>query len=121
MIKNLRLRFAFIAVITVCLSQLTACGKRYWEYDSDWVSKTPLIVLRSGGGSGYMIIDDIEYRFNTWQSNDAKEITFCDENNAVIWQADTALKKDKLYLTVTVDNISDYQGATIVLTQKSSR
>lgn len=119
MVKKNGLTIIVSSVILISVMLLTACQKYYWDYECDWVSESPLIVLRRGGcGNGYMIIDGIEYQFNTWQSNDAKEITFCDENNNVIWQADTTLKKDKLFLTVTIDNISNYQGKTIELTQR---
>ena len=73
-----------------------------------------------------MVIDGIAYDFITAQANDATDITFLndsssiqDESDRVIWVANTVLKDEKLYLTITLDNISDYCGKTVVLLQQA--
>ncbi|MGN1372577.1 MAG: hypothetical protein ACI4VK_00860 [Candidatus Coproplasma sp.] len=69
-----------------------------------------------------MTIDNVEYEFQTAQANNAIDITLYIEKDGlhqVLWEADTVLKDGKLYLTVTQDNISDYEGKTIILLQKT--
>ena len=48
-------------------------------------------------------------------NNSDEELTKEAIENITIWQADTVVKDGKLYLTVTKDNISDYEGKTIEL------
>lgn len=109
-----------------CISGLAGCQKYYWDYDCSWVCDNPQIELYQGCGRGRMVIDGIAYGFITAQANDATDITFLsdsssiqDESDRVIWVADTVLKDEKLYLTITLDNISDYCGKTVVLLQQA--
>lgn len=73
-----------------------------------------------------MTIDDVEYEFVTAQSNNATYIEFYEKDPScendlgkLLWKADTELKNGNLYLTVTIDMISDYEGQTIILSQCS--
>ena len=72
-----------------------------------------------------MTINDVEYEFYTAQSNNATYIIFYEQSfdlenglEKLLWKADTELIDEKLYLTITIDNISDFEGKTIVLLQK---
>jgi hypothetical protein len=72
-----------------------------------------------------MTIDDIKYEFYTAQSNNATYICFYEnetssknDSEKLLWKADTKMKDGKLYLTITLDNISNYEGKTIVLSQE---
>ncbi len=62
-----------------------------------------------------MRIAGIDYEFYTYISNDARYIGFCSNAKEVLWEADTHFKDDCLYLTVTIDNISNYKGQVIKL------
>lgn len=108
-----------------CSVGLVGCQKYYWEYDCCWVSEEPKVELNKGCGSGLMTIDNVEYEFYTAQSNNATYIIFYEKDKSLendlgklIWKANTVLKDGKLYLTITIDNISDFVGKTIVFLQK---
>ena len=113
--------------IILCLLAFVGCrGLRtyYWDYEGEWISDNPQVTLYKGCDRGEMTIDGIHYEFYTGVSNNASYIYFyIPENNdhqseIYLWRANTTLKKDKLYLEITEDNISNYQGKTIVLTKK---
>ena len=124
-IKNIvnKIFLGFLCVII--LLPCVGCKKYYWDYNCTWVSENPEIVLFQGARNGEMTIDDIRYEFYTRRANDAKYIYFyVVENNdfeskTYLWKADTTLKDNKLYLKITEDYISDYQGKILVLEQKS--
>lgn len=107
-----------------CSVWLTGCQNYYWDHDCCWVSNEPKVELFQGCGSGRMTIDDEEYEFYTAQSNNATYIEFYEKDTdtendlgKLLWKADTELKNGKLYLTITIDTISDYEGQTIILDQ----
>jgi hypothetical protein len=111
--------------VVACSICLVGCQKYYWDYDCNWVSDEPSIELYKGCGSGQMTIDDIKYEFYTAQSNNATYICFYEnetssknDSEKLLWKADTKMKDGKLYLTITLDNISNYEGKTIVLSQE---
>lgn len=115
--------FALIGVVFVWFTcSAPSCSfshrKYYSDYDCEWVSDDPEIVLNNGCGSGKMIIDGVKYNFSTFMSNNATYIGFYIGDHEDLWVADTKLKKGKLYLTVTKDTISNYLGKTIVLYQR---
>ena len=71
-----------------------------------------------------MVVDGEQYDFFTAQANDATEIDFFlvqeDESaeQKLLWSADTVLKGGKLYLTITEDTISDFEGKVLVFEQR---
>ena len=89
------------------------CREYYWDYDGYWIAEQPQITLDKGCGKGVMQIDGTRYEFDTYRSNNATYIGFYVGEHDVLWEADTKLQGDCLYLTVTVDNISNYEGQTI--------
>jgi hypothetical protein len=123
-VKPLYIILIFFSVVAYSL-YLVGCQKYYWDYDCNWVSEEPSIELYKGCGNGQMTINDVKYEFYTAQSNNATHIDFYEkETNSnnnfekLLWQADTKMKDGKLYLTITLDNISNLEGKTIILSQK---
>ena len=114
-IKNIvnKIFLGFLCVII--LLPCVGCKKYYWDYDCYWISEEPQITLNKGCGDGKMKIADVVYEFYTYISNDATYIGFCNSNEEVLWEADTNFKDDCLYLTITIDNISNYEGKVIKL------
>ena len=68
-------------------------------------------------------IDGVRYDTPTGVKYDGTGIFFYDntkdisDESAILWEAKCELKDGKLYLTIVVDNISDYEGKTIELIQ----
>lgn len=122
-----KLNTVFLSSLILCLALCLVagcrgCRKYYWDYNCSWVCDEPQVELYEACGNGRMVIDDFEYNFCTAQANNATDITFYiekDGQHKVLWEADTVLKDGKLYLTITQDNISNYQGKTIILLQKT--
>lgn len=126
--KNIKRRVCLVGAILAgalaCLAVFGGCRGprvRYWDYPGSWVCQDPQIELYEGCGSGKMILDQVEIEFFTAQANDATDITFFETSafeeegeQKVIWVADTELKDGKLYLTVTEDHLSDFEGKTLV-------
>lgn len=115
-----------LLILAYIVIMVNVCNREYyWNYECDWVSDNPEIEIYYGCGEGRMVIDGVEYVFNTSRSNNATDIEFYEPapemgitEEKVFWKADTKLKDGKLHLTVTVDKISDYLGKTIVLSQR---
>ena len=119
-----------LLVFTICLS---ACHKTYYfQVDGVYCSVDPFIELNCVDNSGTLVIDDVSYELDLAFDPQGRDILIFyagDENqpqwetirdddrygDKLIWQADTEEKNGKLYLTVTKDNISNYEGKTIVL------
>lgn len=123
--KTLFMHLVLICMVCCCSVTLVGCQKKYWDYDCCWVLDEPKVELYQGCGSGRMTINDVEYEFYTAQSNNATYIIFYEQSfdlenglEKLLWKADTELIDEKLYLTITIDNISDFEGKTIVLLQK---
>lgn len=126
-------RKTFLTVVVVVLSAFVAMScslsgvKYYWDSDCEWYSNEPQIVLNKGCKSGEMTVDGVSYEFFTARSSDGKRIELrkgsVDDNdvgeNFILWLCNTKLKNGLLYLTVTIDNVSDYEGKTIVLHPRS--
>ena len=110
------LSFLCVIVILTCMS----CKKYYWNYDCCWVSENPQIILNKGCGSGEMTIGGVHYVFYTYISNDARYIGFCNQDDEVLWEADTEFRNDCLYLTITIDNIANYEGQVIELNKSAN-
>ena len=124
-IRHLYMNTILLCMVGCCFVWLVGCQKYYWDYDCCWVSDEPKVELFQGCGSGRMTIDRVEYEFVTAQSNNATYITFYEKDPSfendlgkLLWKADTELKNGKLYLTITIDNISNYRGQTIILSQR---
>ncbi len=119
-----KILLSFLCMIIILSG--VGCRKYYWDYDCYWISEDPQIVLDKGCGSGKMKIDDVLYEFYTYVSNNATYIGFYTvendnfESKTYLWKADTDFKDDCLYLTITIDNISDYEGKVIKLIKSSN-
>ncbi len=103
-------------------SLFSGCTNDFWHFQCKWTSNDPYIEFEYGGGSGTMVIDGISYKFLAGQSNDFTWVELYVKNSnesehKTLFEATTNLRDGKLYLTVTVDNISDYVGKTIVFEQ----
>lgn len=110
-----------VGCLPMSLTGCRNCRKYYWDYNCSWACDEPQVELYEGCGSGRMTIDNVEYEFQTAQANNAIDITLYiekDGRHQVLWEADTVLKDGKLYLTITRDNISDYEGKTMILLQR---
>ena len=128
------------SVMILCLScimclSLCSCNEiEYQEYKGIWYSEVPFIELNCAYYKGNMILDGVKYRLCLSYANDGSYIEIDDQSlvnqiekdengnylsgiteDMLLWQADTVVKEGKLYLTVTKDNISDYEGKTIEL------
>lgn len=113
--------FFVVACLTIFLA---GCNRYYyWDYDCGWICEDPYVELCQGCGSGQMVIDGEQYDFFTAQANDATFIEFFlaqDGTDAqkLLWRADTVLKNGNLYLTITEDTISDFEGKVLVFEQR---
>ena len=72
-----------------------------------------------------LIIDGKTYEGRGAWKNDASGIDFYDPQidngmteESIVWSVCCKIKNDELYMTVEKDNISDYEGKTIVLHQQ---
>lgn len=110
-LNKIFLGFLCIMILLLCIS----CKKYYWDYDCFWISEQPQITLNKGCGSGKMKIENVVYEFYTYISNDATHIGFYNNKKDILWEADTNFKDDCLYLTIKIDNISNYKGQVIKL------
>ena len=115
-------------IISIILGILLCTGckklsKSYWDYDCVWYSETPYIYMPVGTGLLILEVDGIKYDVASLEDMDGESITFLDYSKyrygevVVLWEVKCKVKNDKLYLTIVEDNISDYQGKTIELTQ----
>ena len=115
-------------IISIILGMLLCAGcknlkKVYWDYDCVWYSETPYIYMPAGTSLLILEVDGIKYDVTSLKDMDGESITFLDYSKyiygevVVLWEAKCKVKNDKLYLTIVEDNISDYQGKTIELTQ----
>lgn len=116
----------YISLI-ICVLSFVGCeglNKYYWDYECNWVCDTPQITIYKGAGGGEMTIDGVTYNFYTRRANNATYIYFYTienndfQNRIYLLKADTVFENDKLYLTITEDYISNYQGQTFVFEKK---
>lgn len=116
----------FVIVMLVVLFTCVGCkklSKSYWDYDCVWYSETPYIYMPTGTNAMVLEVDGVRYDVTTGERPDGTGISFYDnskglnDENSLLWETECKLKDDKLYLTVIIDNISDYQGKTIELVQ----
>ena len=124
-----KLKYLFLScLILIFCFRLAACylgPKRYFEYHVIWYSDDPFIEFvgdRHRGGK--MILDGKEYIVHMTWANDGTDIMIYDGDQeeatpeTLIWKADTKVKKGQLIFVVTIDNVSNYDGKTIVLNQR---
>ena len=115
-------------IISIILGMLLCTGcknlkKVYWDYDCVWYSENPYIYMPAGTSLLTLEVDGIKYDVALIGNMDGESITFLDyskyryDEMVVLWEVESKVKNDKLYLTIVEDNISDYQGKTIELTQ----
>lgn len=120
--KRLKKYFISILLIFISILLLTSCTwqKRYFDYDCIWYSEDPYIKFCTSPMEGIIVLDEIKYDANLSYANDGTSIEFYVDNidgEFTIWEADTVVKKGVLYMTVTLDNVSNYLGETIELVQ----
>ena len=115
-----------IILLFVCIYLCVGCkklSKTYWDYDGVWYSENPYIYMPAGTRFLILEIDGISYDVASRGSMDGESMIFLDYSKyrygeeSVLWEMECKVKNDKLYLTIVEDNISDYQGKTIELTQ----
>ena len=115
-------------IISIILGMLLCTGcknlkKVYWDYDCVWYSENPYIYMPAGTSLLTLEVDGIKYDVALIGNMDGESITFLDyskyryDEMVVLWEVESKVKNDKLYLTIVEDNISDYQDKTIELTQ----
>lgn len=91
------------------------------DYDCVWYSETPYIYMLAGGNTAVIKVDEQKYDCFTETKLDGTGINFyikgIDNEDIYLWETESNVKDDKLYLKIVVDNISDYEGKTIELIQ----
>lgn len=124
--KKRSIRIGLIISIILGMLLCTGCKnlkKVYWDYDCVWYSKSPYIYMPAGTRFLILEIDGISYDVASRGSMDGESMIFLDYSKyrygeeSVLWEMECKVKNDKLYLTIVEDNISNYQGKTIELTQ----
>lgn len=119
-----------VSVTLLCIALIsTGCRqKMYLEYEAPWVFEDAEISIASCEGFMGMTIEIGEniYECGVAHENDGTGMSIYDKSvvggytdKALVWEASCELKDDLLYLSIEVDNISDYEGKTIVLHQES--
>ena len=126
-------RFFLVIALSLVASCISGCrGSYYFNNNGTYICEDPYIEFVFPDSSGAMCIDGVTYHLNLGYSNNGTEIFLDNQllldqaglgnsgynihsDQALIWRADTEEKNGKLYLTVTKDNVSDYEGKTIVL------
>lgn len=115
-----------ISILLLTLPLLCGCGKKFWEYDCVWVSDEPYVYIPSSTSqNATLILDGVTYDTNCAWENDGSGIDFYDpeiehgiNDKSIIWSVSCKIKEDKLYITVNTDNVSNYEGKTIILHQE---
>ena len=123
-------KIRFVIALSLTFILLTSCScvpnkKYYFSYSGIWFSDSPFIVLDCKHHQGVFTISNMTYDIGTAHANNGVNIILYNSaiiqpegglsDEAYLWVADTKVKNNKLYLTVTEDRISDYEGKTIVL------
>lgn len=126
-IKRNRNRILTVLLVTSTVCLLSACAKKFWEYDCSWVSEEPYIYITQDHDDAKIQINGQVCEVNTAWKNDGTGIYFYeknakkDETEDVLWETKTEIKSGRMYLTIVKDNVSDYEGKTFVLEQHSLR
>ncbi len=123
--KKSVLYIPLLVMFFITFSACTPNDKYYFRFDGVWFAAEPYISLTCEYHQGVFIIDEKRYELQTGHANNGVYIKLYDMNSflpdgsvdsdSYLWKADTKVKNNKLYLTVTEDRISDYEGKTIVL------
>lgn len=114
-----------IIIVIVTLFMLTGfnCSDAYWNYDCVWYSENPYIYMPSNGTYAIIELEGNKVDVDTSKDFDGTAITFYKHSDGanseedLIWDTKSEIKDGKLYLTIIKDNVSDYEGKTIVLEQ----
>ena len=125
-------------VLILSLFLLIACyfvachTNHYFNSEGVYYSENPRIELIFPEKCGMLELEGTTYELSMGFSNDGTYLNLYDKillsqaerdvqghlldaDAGLLWKTDTVVKSGKLYLTVTKDNISDYEGKTIVL------
>ncbi len=131
-----KLKYSFLCCLALLLCFcLGACKwpwtKYFYEYHVVWYSDDPLIEFVGDDFDyvGKIILDGTEYSFciSAWDAttriagfgfynHDTHGEGLSDGD--LIWEGKAEIKNGQLFLTIEKDNVSNYEGQTIVLNQR---
>ena len=133
---NKKLLNVLCALFAFCLLfALASCDRGTFFYDCVGVWSCEELTIESFGGNprprGILKLDGVEYelhigyhttsaRFYDKAKTDKRESGEGYREEMLIWVVRTELKKDKLYITVEKDYISDCTGKTYILQKQST-
>lgn len=108
------------------ITNLSGCGKYFWEYDCVWYSESPYVCVETRSHDAMIEINDSIIEVKTAWENNGTGITFSDKaidegrtEASIVWETKVEIKSDKLYLTITEDYVSDMEGEVIILEQQA--
>ena len=130
-------KFKFIVLSFLCVIfcfTLSACifpwvnwvnKQYYYDYHVLWYCDDPYIIL-GDKNYGFMELDGKNYMLDIAWAPHGSAIYFFDEDKIesglrddfLIWEADTEIKEGRLFLTIVKDNVSDFEGKTLILNQR---
>lgn len=102
--------------------------KFYYDFHAIWYSDDPYIEFIGDEEIGKMILDGTEYNVLVFHDIRDTGIYFynqdvydenTDTNDDLIWKGKAKVKNGQLVLTVSQDNLSNYEGKTITLNQRA--
>ncbi len=120
-------KYNIVLVLLFLLFSLCACihEKYFFQYKGVWATDEIPLSLFCQDYNGSLKIEEQTFTLTLSYSPYGHNIVLYDatkiypnggiNGNDYLWKADTKVKNNKLYLTVTEDRISDYEGKTIVL------
>ena len=126
-------RASLFLILSSCLIfcfMLSACRvpwiKYFYDYHGIWYCDDPFIEFVGDDISGVMDLDGKRQSIYVGCAVEGEVIYFHDNapnedgilDYPLIWEANSELKNGQLILTVVIDNVSNYEGKTIVLNQR---
>ncbi len=99
------------------------CNKTFMDYDCIWYSENPYIYFATDMLDATIEVNGEKIEVDIAGTYDGTRILFQKKSNEghneedIIWYTKSEIKDGKLYLTIIKDNVSDYEGKTIVLEQ----
>ena len=128
MVNNRRIKIvSVILLLVVVITTITACGKKFWQYNTGWFSEDPYIYIAPNHTDNMITVDGKKKQLNAAWDPSGLEIYFYDpkkpekegehEDNYIII-GEVKIRGGKLYMKVTKDTVSDLKGKTIVFEQK---
>lgn len=119
--------FALIFCIVLAACTEYPWTKHFYDYHVVWYCDDPFIEFVGDEGVGQMSLDGVEYNIDV--SSMSHETGFMiykfdpdqegiSEDDA-IWEGTAELKDGQLVLAIAKDYVSNYEGQTIILSQRS--